>query len=445
MKKQQPAGRLTGTRIRERRLALGIRQVDLAAQVEISPAYLNLIEHNKRRIGGKLLTDLARALQVDSGDLREGAEAAFLGVMNAAANRYPAANAEQDRTDEMAGRYPGWAGVLTAQHGRIRELERLVEALSDRMTHDPHLAAMLHEVLSSVTAIRSAVSILTEDGDIDPDWQARFLRNVAEDSARLTTSAQGLVGFLEAGSEGDEAHISPQEAMTNFLAFHEWHFSGLEPEGAGGADQLVDAAPQLHNQPARDLALDWLQRYQRDAAALPRQEFLQLWDDTGNDPLKTAAIYNVSPSMVLRRLASLGASAPVGLVICDGSGALTTRKEIPGFSVPRFGASCPRWPLFLALSQSGRPLRMQVVMPGEHGRTFLCYAISEARYPTGMDGPAVHSSTMLILPDTGAATDHNNISASQVDAALTIGPGCRVCPRAACPARREPSIMALER
>ena len=36
--------RLTGSRIRERRLAQGQRQTDLARVVGISPAYLNLIE-----------------------------------------------------------------------------------------------------------------------------------------------------------------------------------------------------------------------------------------------------------------------------------------------------------------------------------------------------------------------------------------------------------------
>ncbi|MGB8622908.1 MAG: helix-turn-helix transcriptional regulator, partial [Paracoccaceae bacterium] len=65
---------LVGTRIRERRLVLGRRQADLAREVGISPAYLNLIEHNRRRIGGKLLVDLARKLDVDASALSEGAE-----------------------------------------------------------------------------------------------------------------------------------------------------------------------------------------------------------------------------------------------------------------------------------------------------------------------------------------------------------------------------------
>ena len=54
-----------GVRIREKRVQLRIRQSQLAKIVGISPSYLNLIEHNRRRIGGKLLTDLAEALAID--------------------------------------------------------------------------------------------------------------------------------------------------------------------------------------------------------------------------------------------------------------------------------------------------------------------------------------------------------------------------------------------
>ncbi|MCB1843770.1 MAG: hypothetical protein KDI09_12470, partial [Halioglobus sp.] len=30
----------------------------------------------------------------------------------------------------------------------------------------------------------------------------------------------------------------------------------------------------------------------------------------------------------------------------DGSGTLTLRKPVAGFSLPRFGAACPLWPLY---------------------------------------------------------------------------------------------------
>ena len=50
-----PERHMIGTRIRERRVLSGIRQNDLARRAGISPSYLNLIEHNRRRIGGKTL------------------------------------------------------------------------------------------------------------------------------------------------------------------------------------------------------------------------------------------------------------------------------------------------------------------------------------------------------------------------------------------------------
>ncbi|MEO2038381.1 MAG: helix-turn-helix transcriptional regulator, partial [Martelella sp.] len=66
---------LTGSRIRERRIILGLKQAELARRAEISASYLNLIEHNRRRIGGKLLLDIAEILGVEPAVLTEGAEA----------------------------------------------------------------------------------------------------------------------------------------------------------------------------------------------------------------------------------------------------------------------------------------------------------------------------------------------------------------------------------
>lgn len=64
-----PRSALTGTRIRERRTVLGLRQAELARLSGISPSYLNLIEHNRRRIGGKLLVEIARHLGVEASAL----------------------------------------------------------------------------------------------------------------------------------------------------------------------------------------------------------------------------------------------------------------------------------------------------------------------------------------------------------------------------------------
>ena len=147
---------LTGSRIRERRIDLGMRQARLAEACGISPSYLNLIEHNRRRIGGKLLNAIAEVLGVEAATLSEGADTGLIDALSNAAAEGIEAGPETDRSEELAGRFPGWARLLALQASRIGSLERTVEALNDRLSHDPHLAAALHDILSAATSIRSS-------------------------------------------------------------------------------------------------------------------------------------------------------------------------------------------------------------------------------------------------------------------------------------------------
>ena len=80
---------LTGSRVRERRLALGMRQAAVAKSAGISASYLNLIEHNRRRIGPDVLARLAQALAVDLAILSEVAEAGVVQDLRAVASSTP--------------------------------------------------------------------------------------------------------------------------------------------------------------------------------------------------------------------------------------------------------------------------------------------------------------------------------------------------------------------
>ena len=130
---------IAGSRIRERRIDKGMRQADLAQTVGISPSYLNLIEHNRRRIAGKLLSEIGRALEIAPDQLTRGADTAILdGLRGAAAEM--SLPVEIARTEEFAGRYPGWGNLIVAQAKRLASLEQQVQVFSDRMTYDPELA-----------------------------------------------------------------------------------------------------------------------------------------------------------------------------------------------------------------------------------------------------------------------------------------------------------------
>jgi transcriptional regulator with XRE-family HTH domain len=150
---------LTGSRIRERRVMAGLKQADLARDIGISASYLNLIEHNRRRIGGKLLLNIASVLGVEPQTLTEGAEAALIAALREAADEAGLTGPEASRADEFAGRFPGWADVLAGTRRRVASLEQTVEALTDRLAHDPHLAASMHELLTTAAAIRSTACL----------------------------------------------------------------------------------------------------------------------------------------------------------------------------------------------------------------------------------------------------------------------------------------------
>lgn len=439
------ADSLTGSRIRERRLMLNIRQADLAQDVGISASYLNLIEHNRRRIGGKLLVTLAQALGVEPSVLTEGAEATLVAALREAAVDARRPQAELDRVEEFAGRFPGWAEVLAETHTRIGALERTVRGLSDRLTHDPHLAASLHEVLSTAAAIRSTSAILAEPGELEAEWRDRFHRNLDEDAQRLADSSRALVRFLDDSDQGSERRGIPQEEVEAFFTARGFHFPELET-GAATAAELAHQAPELEGRAAQKLAASALADYEVDARAMPLGVFKEALTRVGMRPGQLAREFGVEVHRVLRRLAALPEEVlgqPAGLVVCDASGSILFRKPVAGFSLPRFGASCPLWPLFTALSQPDVPIRRQVHQQGRAARDTLCFAISWAAEPLTFDTDPVRRAAMLILPGPSAegAEDGGVPQEPEAQASRPVGASCRICVRRGCAARREPSIL----
>ncbi len=423
-----PGTVLTGSRIREQRLAQGVRQADLAIRAGVSASYLNLIEHNRRRVGGEVLVRLAQALGLDVQVLAGSADDGLIDdLRSAVASGSDGGAAEIDRVEEFAGRFPGWAGLLAAQHRRGAQLERSVEALNDRMTHDPHLSATLHDLLSALSAVRATAGILAETEDIDPDWRQRFHANLHKDAERLAVGAETLVAYLDGSDQPQDGIAAPQEELEAWLAVWGWHLGEI---GAGDAAALEGGILGLPSAAARVLARAWVAQAAADAAVLPLSAFLAAMADLGPDPALLAQRFGVGMLPVFRRLATLPGSR-FGLVICDGSGTMTFRKAIDGFALPRFGAACPLWPIYTALSRPMSAVASVVEAPGRPAQRFAARAYCQITQPTGFGGIELREAAMLIWPDAGSAGP-----------VVEIGSTCRICPRAQCAARREPSILS---
>jgi len=407
-------------------LTAGLRQSDVAAQAGISASYLNLIEHDRRRVRGEVLERLADVLGFDRAALADGQDAALLDGLRNAAVRGVAAAVELEPPTDLINRFPAWAAHLVALDRRAQSLERAVEALNDRMTHDPHLSQSLHEVLSSLSSVRATAAILAQTEDLAPEMSVRFHQNLHHDSERLAAGAEALVAYLDAGSGVEDQGIAaPQEEVEDWLSAKGWSFTDEElTEGVATYPAPLGSAA------ARTLAQAYLAQAADDARALPMAALTQAVAKLGPDPFALAERFGSDPLPMLRRLALLPELA-AGLVTCDASGTLTFRKPADGFPLPRFGAACPLWPLYAALGRPHQPVDTVVAMAGPDARRFRVLAWGGLLRPFGLRGPELHTAAMLILPEAAGSTP-----------ALPIGSSCRVCPRTTCPARREPSILS---
>ncbi len=419
---------LTGSRIRAQRRRAGMNQAELAQRVGISAPYLSLIEHNRRRIGGRCLNAIARVLEVDVSALAEGAKASVTVTLLEAAANARHLGAEIDSMTEFVGRFPGWAQILATSRNRLLELEQTVEIFSDRIRHDPQLGAALHEILSVVTSIRSTSAILVQQSDLDQVWASRFHRNLNEDSRRLAASAKSLVDYLEQSQAERDSQSLPNEELDSFLSSRQYYFAELEQESCSEQD-IIDQYGDWKSETAQKLAKEYLEQYRADARTMPLEKMLAALQQIGLDPAALSEGFAVSLAAMFRRLiampeAALGTS--VGLLECDASGSILFHKPVEGFTVSRYGSSCPLWPIYTALSRPQQPLRRVVRQMGSRAECFTCYAVSYSHLPPNYSADPIYRSNMLIVPHEFLASDQT----------LEVGTTCLVCPLSHCKARR---------
>jgi hypothetical protein len=221
------------------------------------------------------------------------------------------------------------------------------------------------------------------------------------------------------GADAATGSVTPEEELDQWLAARDWQ---LGMAGEGDVAQLASLA-------AREHAARLVTQAREDAAGLPEPAFSAAYASLGGDPLLLSQQFGVPVLAVMRRIVARPGAAE-GLVICDGAGALIFRKPTAGFRPPRIGAACAIWPLFSALSRPAQPITTEIVLAGRRGERFAVHAWAEARHPGGFTGPEVRQAGMLLTPMLPGAAP-----------ALRVGASCRICPEAACPARREASIL----
>lgn len=285
-----------GFKIRQQRRLAKITQRALAERVGISAAYLNLIENNKRNIGGQLLHRIADQLGVAL-ELFDGATDRRLVhdlVDLGSDTLFEEFALTPETAAGLAGQYVPWARALVRLYRSYHDRNEAVTALSDRLSQDPFLGESIHGVLTHVAAIRSASEILEGIDELEAVDRTRFLDIINAESARLSEVSQALAGFFDRERSATRS-ITPADEVDDFLQENDNYFPRLER----AANEIRQAAGFGVGASAGHL-IDYLENH-HDVRVTTKEAF----DAEQADP-RARSLYDVSQrSMVLVATATL--------------------------------------------------------------------------------------------------------------------------------------------
>ena len=224
-----------GIQIRRKRLAVGLSQAALARAVGISPTYLNLIENNKRAIGGRLLVRIGERLGLDFAQLSGVAETRSIQAIEELLGDPAMAGIEMDQATirDFVARFPEAGLALTRLYRLYQDASASIESYLHRLRSDPLLSEMLHQVLNRISAIRSLAEILDKEKDISEQDEQRFVATINSQSQDLTNTARRLVDYFDQTSSLQKP-ISPLFDLDEAIIAHRNHFPVLE----AAADEL---------------------------------------------------------------------------------------------------------------------------------------------------------------------------------------------------------------
>ena len=227
-----------GLRISSKRRAIGLSQAALARRAGISASYLNLIERNKRHVGGSLLIRLAEALELDIGELSGDAEHRLIAELDEALADPLLVGLGAPPAHDLVAQQPAAALAIARLHRAYLGAQANADDYADRLHADPLLAQLLHGVLSGITAIRSSAEILEDVADLDDTERRRFIESIARETRGLSEMARGLVGQFEVDAKA--RRLSPMRELDDLIFENDNYFPALE-EAAAELRRAIDA------------------------------------------------------------------------------------------------------------------------------------------------------------------------------------------------------------
>ncbi|WP_313007773.1 short-chain fatty acyl-CoA regulator family protein [Brevundimonas vesicularis] len=439
-----------GARLKRLRRDLGLTQTAMAADLDVSPSYLNHIERNQRPVSAQLLLRLADTYDVDLRALNQGgaADEARLteiltdplfkglsaprhelvqlleeapGVADALLRLYQAF--DDGRTRARAAAETGESSIETSPAEWVREyiqsrgnhfpeLDQIGEALSDALSAEaPAHADGFEPAARHRLAARHDLGVRTLPAEVMVEWTRRY-----DLHRRRLLLSETLGPSSRAFAIAYQLALAEQGPALNALA-----------EAANAPDA-----------PTRSLLKVALTNTLAAATLMPYAAFQRAAEETRYDLARLQARFGVSYEQAAHRLTTLSRptarGVPFFLMRVDQAGNISKRYAAGAFPFSRFGGACPRWRLHSAFRTPGR-IVTQIIETPDGGRWFTFARTVERQGHDGYD----ERHDLAVGLGCELRHTHRLAYAHGIDLqnpeVTPIGPACRLCHRHPCAER----------
>jgi predicted transcriptional regulator/DNA-binding XRE family transcriptional regulator len=447
-----------GSRVRQLRSERGFSQAALAQMLDISPSYLNQIEHDVRPLTVAVLLRITDVFGVDAtffaphDDTRLVAE-----LREVTMDRDLDIDIDPPEVAEMVSAHPTLARAVVNLHRRYRiTTAQLAAATEERFTDGSGTGSitMPHEEVRDYFYQRQNYLHELDTAAEDLTVQMRLHHgDLAQELTRRLTEVHG-VHITRRIDLGDTVlHRYDPKANTleisNHLSLGQQIFKMAAELAYLEFGDLIDSMVEegkFTSDESHTLARLGLANYFAAAAVLPYRQFHDVAENFRYDVERLSAFYSVSYETIAHRLSTLQRPSmrgvPFSFVRVDRAGNMSKRQSATGFHFSSSGGTCPLWNVYETFANPGKILVQIAQMPD--GRNYMWVARTVERraarygqpgktFAIGLGCELRHAHRLVYSEGLDLSGDPNLT-------ATPIGAGCRVCERDNCPQRAFPAL-----
>ncbi|MEM8935265.1 MAG: short-chain fatty acyl-CoA regulator family protein [Pseudomonadota bacterium] len=451
-----------GAQLRQIRAQMGLSQAALAARLNVSPSYMNQLEHDHRPVSATILMGLSMELGVDVGQFSSDiADQHAQEVLNAALDpAYSAPQLEPRVVRHLVRSAPELARLFLASHQQNKRYEERLQVLNAQLEVNPppqgkplleqplpydEVRDYFHHADNYIASLDVAAEHLAETHALyGPNAFDRLCAYVKDRhgfsvTAALPNSPTDVIYTVDKDTR--EIALNGSLAQST-LSFQLAAIIGLT-EQAAELDELL-AAAGFTTSHAEDICRISLANYFAGALIMPYAAFRQTAAALRHDIEQLQHHFGVSFEQVCHRLSNLqrlGANGvPFFFARVDRAGNITKRHSATKLQFVRYGGTCPLWNVHESFTSPGRVFVQVIETPD--GAKYLSIARAIVKRAGRFDGFNRHYAVALgcdiSAADKVVYADGIDLTADKN--VTPIGVSCRICDRKNCAQRAFPPL-----